>query len=151
LLGVGSNRIRQQLAQRFLHLRWKTAIHPTAYVHRTVRVGPGTVILAQSAIQPGSRLGAHVIVNTSAVIDHGCGIGDFAHVAPRACAAGEVNVGEGTLLGLGSSVLPGVSIGPWCTVGAGAVVPHDLDANVTAVGVPARVTCRSRLPDRDAA
>jgi sugar O-acyltransferase (sialic acid O-acetyltransferase NeuD family) len=152
LLGVGSNRIRQRLAQRFLHLRWKTAIHPTAYVHSSVCMGPGTVVLAQSAVQPGSRLGAHAIVNTSAVIDHGCALADFAHVASGARVAGDVSIGEGTLLGVGASVIPGVRIGPWSTIGAGAVVVHDLDAHVTALGVPARVTSGSHTYlDRDAA
>ena len=139
VLAVGSNRARRRLARRFSQLRWKTAIHPTAYVHDSVRVGPGTVIMAQAAVQPGSHLGAHVIVNTSASIDHGCTIEDFAHVAPGVHLAGEVHIREGTLLGIGGSVAPRVSIGPWTTVGAGAVVVDDLAGHRTAVGVPARV------------
>lgn len=148
VLTVGSNRQRQQLAQRFRRLRWKTTIHPTAYVHDSVRVGPGTVIMAHAVVQPGSRLGAHVIVNTSASIDHGCTIEEFAHVAPGVHLGGEVHVQEGTLLGVGGSVAPRATIGPWSTVGAGAVVVSDLPGHTTAVGVPARALTDSGLARR---
>lgn len=33
----------------------------------------------------------------------------------------------------------GVHIGNWCTIGAGAVVVSDVEAEKTAVGVPARI------------
>ena len=41
-------------------------------------------------------------------------------------------------MGVGSSALPGVRVGEWTTVGAGAAVIGDLSAGITAVGVPAR-------------
>jgi acetyltransferase-like isoleucine patch superfamily enzyme len=40
---------------------------------------------------------------------------------------------------MGAKIIQGISIGPWTVVGAGAAVVRDLPANVTAVGVPARV------------
>jgi len=40
---------------------------------------------------------------------------------------------------MGANVIQGRAIGPWSTVGAGAVVIRDLPAGVTAVGVPARI------------
>ena len=42
-------------------------------------------------------------------------------------------------LGGGAIVLPGVGIGDYTVVGAGAVVTRDLPAGVVAVGNPARV------------
>ena len=48
-------------------------------------------------------------------------------------------LGFGTLLvGLGAGAVPGVSIGDWAILGAGAMAVGDLPARVTAVGVPAR-------------
>jgi acetyltransferase-like isoleucine patch superfamily enzyme len=49
-----------------------------------------------------------------------------------------VRVGSGTLLGLGSRILPGIRVGRGCTVGAGAIVTRDVPDGVTVVGVPAR-------------
>jgi acetyltransferase EpsM len=48
-----------------------------------------------------------------------------------------VHVGEGAFLGIGS-VSPGVRIGRWTTLGAGAVAIRDLADGAVAVGVPAR-------------
>jgi acetyltransferase-like isoleucine patch superfamily enzyme len=47
-------------------------------------------------------------------------------------------VGDGTWLGIGSSVIQRVRVGADVTVGAGAAVGRDLPDGVTAVGVPAR-------------
>jgi acetyltransferase-like isoleucine patch superfamily enzyme len=58
-------------------------------------------------------------------------------VAPGANVAGCVRLEEGVFLGAGSCVIPGVTIGSWTIVGAGAAVVSDLPASVVAVGVPA--------------
>ncbi|WP_262422983.1 acyltransferase [Brevundimonas denitrificans] len=44
------------------------------------------------------------------------------------------------LIGLGARVLPGVRIGAWAVVGAGAVVMKDVADGQTVAGVPARPT-----------
>jgi len=48
-------------------------------------------------------------------------------------------IGEGCYIGMGANVIQGITIGPWSTIGAGAVVICDIPPHVTAVGVPARV------------
>ena len=93
---------------------------------------------AGAVIQPDTTLGAHVIVNTGATIDHDGILADYVHVAPGAHLAGGVRLGEGVFMGIATSTMPGTSVGAWATVGAGAAVVRDLPGNVTAVGVPAR-------------
>ncbi len=50
-----------------------------------------------------------------------------------------VVIGDGTWLGFGSVVLPGVTIGKHVVIGANSVVTHDIPDYSVAVGVPARV------------
>jgi acetyltransferase-like isoleucine patch superfamily enzyme len=50
-----------------------------------------------------------------------------------------VHIGEGSDIGAGATILPGVTIGRDVQVGAGAVVATDLPDRVVAAGVPARV------------
>jgi len=140
VLAIGDNRTRRVLAQRPQNKEWEwlTLVHPKAYVHPSVRLGPGTVVFAGAVIQPDTRVGAHAIINTGATVDHDCHIGDFVHIAPGAHLAGDVIVEEGALVGIGAVVLPGVRIGAWTIVGAGAVVTEDLPPCVVAVGVPAK-------------
>jgi acetyltransferase-like isoleucine patch superfamily enzyme len=49
-------------------------------------------------------------------------------------------VREGASIGAGAVVLPGVTIGRWAMVGAGALVTRDLPDHAVAIGNPARVT-----------
>lgn len=50
-----------------------------------------------------------------------------------------VRVGAGSWLGIGVVVLPGVTIGQGCVVGANSVVTHDLPDYSIAAGAPARI------------
>jgi acetyltransferase-like isoleucine patch superfamily enzyme len=50
-----------------------------------------------------------------------------------------VKIGDGSWLGYGSVVLPGVTIGEHCVIGANSVVTRDVPSFSVAVGVPARV------------
>ncbi len=141
VLAIGDNKTRRALAQRFQCQGWEwlTLVHPKAYVHQSVRLGPGTVVFAGAVIQPDTLIGAHAIVNTAATIDHDCTVGDFVHIAPGVRLAGGVVIEEGAFVGIGSVVLPKVRIGAWSIVGAGAVVKEDLPPYVVAAGVPAKV------------
>ena len=47
-------------------------------------------------------------------------------------------LGTGAFLGVGCSVLPGVTIGAWAVVGAGAAVIRDVADGMIVKGVPAR-------------
>ena len=48
-------------------------------------------------------------------------------------------IGPGTWLGINVTVLPGVTIGQGCVIGAGSVVTSDVPDFHIAAGVPARV------------
>jgi len=53
-----------------------------------------------------------------------------------------VKIGSGSWLGYRSVVLPGVTIGEHCVIGANSVVTRDVPSYSVAVGVPARVIKR---------
>lgn len=139
LAAIGNNRTRKDVATRFNHLRWVTVVHPSAYVHPTVRIGGGTVVFAKAVVQPDTLIGKHCIINTGATIDHDCRIGDYVHISPGVNLAGDVHLEEGVFCGIGSKIINGMTIGKWATVGAGGVVIHDLPGGSVSVGVPARV------------
>jgi acetyltransferase-like isoleucine patch superfamily enzyme len=78
------------------------------------------------------------VINTAAVVEHDCEIGDDAFIAPGVVLCGQVRVGLGAVIGAGAVVLPGIRIGEESIVGAGAVVTRDVRAGITCWGVPAR-------------
>lgn len=138
IIAIGDNKSRHRIAEEFAGWEWPCIVHPNSYVHHSVSLGPGTVVFAGCVVQPDTRIGSHVIINTGATVDHDCVIHNFVHLAPGTHLAGYVVVEEGVLMGVGSVAIPGVRIGAWSVVGAGGVVIKDLPSFVVAVGVPAK-------------
>lgn len=54
---------------------------------------------------------------------------------------GKIEIGEYSFIGANSTILPGVTIGDHCVIGAGSVVTKDIPSGMVAAGVPARVLC----------
>jgi sugar O-acyltransferase (sialic acid O-acetyltransferase NeuD family) len=119
-----------------------TVVHPRAAVSTAATLGPGTFVAAGAVVNPGTGVGRHVIINTCASVDHDCEIEDGAHICPGVRLAGNVTVGRGSWVGIGSTVIEKIHIGPWSVIGAGSVVVKDIPAGVLAFGVPARVVRR---------
>lgn len=84
-------------------------------------------------------------------------IGDFVFIAPNVCIVTEehamdvkqrregleythpVHIGNNVWICTGAIILPGVTIGDNCVIGAGSVVTKDIPSNSLAVGNPCRV------------
>ncbi len=115
------------------------AISKDAAISRYASLGLGVAVMPGAVIKARAHLEDGVIINTNACVDHDCIIGSCVHIGPGTIVTGCVRVGEGSLLGAGSSIIPGVTVGCWTMVGAGAAVVNDLPDHVVAVGVPAAV------------
>lgn len=140
IVAIGDNAIRQRVAHKLASqgYRFTMAVHPSAQLSDSVTIGAGSVVMPNVVINADTTIGSHCIVNTGATIDHDCQISDYTHVAPGCSLCGGVTAEEGALLGVGTRVIPGLSIGQWTTCGAGSVVVKNLPSNVTAYGVPAK-------------
>jgi sugar O-acyltransferase (sialic acid O-acetyltransferase NeuD family) len=138
VIGVGDNRVRQSLAKRFGWVTWLTARHPSSWIDSSVVLQGGSVVFAGAVVQPDAIIGEHAILNTGCTVDHDCRIGAFAHLGPGVHLCGDVSVEEGVLVGVGAVVRPGIRVGRWSIVGAGAVVVRDVPAGCTVTGVPAK-------------
>lgn len=142
-IGVGSPAVRRRLAARIAALagthEFAILVHPLAQVGNRVTLGAGSLVWQGAIITTDVELGEQVIVNVCSTISHDTRIGNYVTFAPSVSVAGNVCVGDGVDLGIGSSIIHGKSVGEWSIIGAGTVVIGNIDANVTAVGVPARV------------
>lgn len=136
--GGGDLRARLFARAEAAGLQPLTALHPSAVIAGSARIEAGSIVMAGTVVQPRTRIGRNVIVNTRASIDHDCTIGDHAHIAPGAVLSGGVAVEDRCHIGAGCTVIQNVRIGRGATVAAGATVVRDVAAGSVVKGTPAR-------------
>ena len=147
IVSIGVNRIRKMVVERLQAnaivnqqtIVFAVAVHPSAVVSPSAKIGEGTVVMAGAVINADAVIGNHCIVNTGATVDHDCVIEDYCHIAPGAHISGATHVGEGTWIGVGACVIQCLTIGKYCMIGAGSVVVRDIPDGVTAYGNPCRI------------
>jgi sugar O-acyltransferase (sialic acid O-acetyltransferase NeuD family) len=138
--GAGGSDLRRKLFAKAQHPGFVVipCIHPSAVISPSAVFGEGPNVMAAVVVNASARIGANVIVNTGAIVEHDCILEDHSHVAPRAQLASAVTVGEGAHIGIGASVMQCIRIGRNAVVGAGAAVVSDVPDDAIVVGVPAR-------------
>ena len=143
IVSIGVNRIRKMIVERLRAnnsaIEFATAIHPSAVISPSAKIGEGTVVMAGAVVNADAVIGNHCIVNTGATVDHDCVIGDYCHIAPGANVSGGTHIGEGTWIGVGACVIQCLNIGKWSFIGAGSVVVKDVSDGVVAYGNPCKV------------
>ncbi|AZR42381.1 acetyltransferase [Marinobacter salarius] len=144
IVSIGNNQIRAkkqgELAAAGANLI--TLIHPSAVISAHASIGLGSVVFANSVVNACALVGAGVIINSGAVVEHDCAIGDFAHVSPCAVIAGGATIGVQAWIGANAAVKQLISVGDASIVGMGAVVTKNVGADVTVLGIPAKVSSR---------
>ena len=139
VVAIGNNNIRQQKIQLLQQNNFNliTLIHPTAVISQYATIAQGSVVFAGAIINAFANIGIGCIVNTSAIIEHDCAIGDFTHICPNTALAGGVIIGSKSWVGIGSQIKQLIVIGDNCMIGAGSTVIKNIPDNVTAFGSPA--------------
>lgn len=140
IITIGNNKIRKQIFEKLeLPLsKYPKFIHPSAVIGSNVKIGYGTVVMANVVVNANTNVGNFCILNTMASIGHDVLIKDFAHISPNSTLTGGVQVGMATHIGAGSTVTPKVIIGDSTLVGAGSTVISNISNNMTVFGTPAK-------------
>lgn len=137
VLAIGNNKVRKAIAEKY-NINWIKLIHPSTQIAVNVKIGKGTVVMANAVINACTTIGEHCIINTGAIVEHDNKIGDFVHISPKAALGGTVCIGAKTHIGIGATVINNISICEDCIIGAGAVVVKNIENFGTYIGVPAR-------------
>lgn len=111
--------------------------NPVVSIGDRCLIGRGSGIVGHFSIEIGNDVwtGHHVYIT-----DQNHGYKDVRRpISQQSQPERPVKIGNGSWLGHGSVVLPGVTIGEHVVIGANAVVTKDIPAFSVAVGSPARV------------
>lgn len=113
-------------------------------------IGEGTTIGAFVEIGHEVKIGKFCKIEAFAFIPPGVIIGDHVFIGPHVCLMNDkypksrgdwtqvtTVVEDRAAIGANATILPGVTIGKYATVGAGAVVTKDIPDKETWVGNPA--------------
>jgi len=155
-MGIGTPAVRLKLAEelkeRFPHIAWPVLVHPSVkWQRRTMQVGEGVIICAGSIATVSVRFEPFCMVNLSCTIGHEAVIGRGCVLNPTVNISGGVELGSAVLVGTGAQILQYVKIGDGATIGAGAVVNKDVNAETTVVGIPAKEMIKKSTVDAVAA
>jgi UDP-2-acetamido-3-amino-2,3-dideoxy-glucuronate N-acetyltransferase len=137
-----------------------TVVWHLAQIRENARVGSGCIVGRGAYIGPGVVVGDHVKIQNYALVYEPAQLGNGVFIGPAAVLTNDpyprstditgklkrpadwtalgVQVLEGASVGARAVVLPGVVVGRWALVAAGAVVTKDVPDFAVVAGVPAR-------------
>lgn len=138
IVGVGFNKVRKRIVERFPQANFMTVKSSLAYINPTSTIALGCIIFPFAVVGADVKIGEHVIVSAHTTMGHDTIVENFAHLAPGVMIAGGCHIGNGAMLGLGSVVCPKVQLGEGSMLAAGAVAIKNIPAGKTAYGWPAK-------------
>lgn len=109
-------------------------IRPGSYLYADPRPNAGRIVISNNVLIGNC---VHIYTNNHSFEDTTKPI--LRQGYPRACETDSVLIKEGSWIGSCSIILPGVTIGKNCVVGAGSVVTKSIPDFTLAVGSPAKV------------
>ena len=102
-------------------------IHPAAQIEEGLFIDHGTgVVIGQTAI-----------IGKNVTLYHGVTLGGVGRDGDN--GRRHPTVEDGVMIGSGAQILGGITIGEKAKIGANSVVTHNIPANTTALGIPARI------------
>jgi len=131
----------------------RTRIWAFVHVLSGVVIGEDCNICDHTFIEGEVRIGKRVTIKCGVSLWEGVIVEDDVFIGPNAVFTNDkrprsrkhpehfptILLKEGASLGANATILPGITVGRWAMVGAGAVVTHDVPDYALVIGTPARL------------
>ena len=113
-------------------------ISSKAIVSPETSIAENCFIFEGNVIQPFATIGKNSILWSGNHIGHHSSIGEHCFLASHVVISGRVSVGNNCYFGVNSTVRDGITIAPYTTVGAGALIMKDTEQSQVYMGMPGR-------------
>lgn len=130
-------RIALQQSYKIPEDRFCTFVHPSCMISRSASIGIGTVIMAQTVVNPNAKIGKFCTIQSGATIGHDAKMGDYNFVAAQAIVANLV-MGNRNFIGINASTNNFITIGDDCFIGMAANVIKSIPSGTKVYGNPAK-------------
>lgn len=133
----GTTQLREGLCREYASVGYSfpPIIDPSAVVSASSTIGEGTFIGKRAVLNANSHVDSFSIINSMALVEHDCTVGAFTHIAVGAVLCGGVHIGRGVLVGANATIIQGLDIHDYATIGAASLVLRDVPADTRALGV----------------
>jgi sugar O-acyltransferase (sialic acid O-acetyltransferase NeuD family) len=140
VVAIGEIRARRKIFKRLLDYNCilATLIDPTAVVSSSANIGYGSIICPFVMIGPSVEIKSFCLINVNSVIGHDIQIDENTIVSASVNIGGSAKLGKNVYIGMGAIVKELLIIGNNSVLGMGSVLHNNLDANLLALGNPAR-------------
>jgi sugar O-acyltransferase (sialic acid O-acetyltransferase NeuD family) len=133
------NGVRRGIYDRCRELGYEfiTYVSSNAFVMTDEPLGENTFVFEANVIQPFVTIGDNVVVWSGNHIGHHSRVENHCFIASHVVISGHVTVGEGSFIGVNATLRDGITLGPRCVIGAGAVVLADQPEGTVLRATPA--------------
>ena len=125
------NKVREKLFKLVKGFGYEveTYIHPDAKIYSDFDIGEGSMILANSTVEPFAKIGKNSVIWANCVIAHHSNIGDNCWIASGTVIAGNAKVGNNSFIGVNVTIVDKVAVGDFNIIGAGAMISKNTKEN----------------------
>jgi len=140
-IGLGDNEDRTKTYSLLKKKKFELPylISKNSLVHKTVKIGSGTIIFTNVTININAVLKNNIIINTGSIIEHEVLIKNNVNISPGSIICGKSIIGENTFIGAGSIVQQNIIIGKNCLIGSGSNVISNIKNKNLVYGNPAKI------------
>jgi acetyltransferase EpsM len=117
--------------------RFFTFIHPTCTVARSATIGAGTIMMANTVVNPNAIIGKFCTFQSNVLIGHDAVIGNYNFVAAHAIVS-NLTMGDRNFIGINASTNNFITIGNDCFVAMGSNVIKSIASGTKVMGNPAK-------------
>ena len=131
------DRIKLKESYQIPENRYCTFIHPTCTVAKSAEIGVGTIMMANTVINPNAIIGKFCTFQTNALVGHDAILGDYNFIAAHAIVA-NLTMGNRNFIGINASTNNFITIGDDCFVAMGSNVIKSIESGTKVMGNPAK-------------
>jgi len=121
-----------------------TVKHPNSFVSPSAVIGKGCHIKSGAVIDSNTIIEEGCIIDNNTTIAHDNHVGKFCHLAPGVVLGSNINIGDNSIIGIGSSISTNITIGKNNIISVGSAVTINTPPNSILEGTPAKIIGKTK-------